>query len=66
MKLARATVVPYGESFLLVGGYVDGSVASIYRYEPEDGSWELLSGEMSARRYWTAAVMVQKESFPGC
>ena len=66
-----ATVVPFGEAFLLVGGYV-GDVAgidvtdTIYKYEILDDSWTLLDTKIPFPCYVPIALMVDIDIFPSC
>ena len=68
-----ATVVPYGESFLLVGGYVGydvspitGTIDSIYQYEILSDSWTLLDTKIPFNAYNVIALMVDIDIFPSC
>ena len=56
----HATVVPFGDSFLLVGGYTpDGSeLSTIYRYEPDEDRWTLLDGRMKEGKENVIAMMI--------
>ena len=68
-----ATVVPYGESFLLVGGEVgydvspiSGRTDAIYQYEILDNSWTLLDAKLPFNRSVPVALMVDIDIFPSC
>ena len=62
--------VPYGDTFLLVGGYNDNSgdfLDTIYVFEPFSETFNLVPGVRlkTARRYPTA-FFVDAMSFPEC
>ena len=66
-----ATVVPYGESFLLVGGEVGydvspitGTTDAIYQYEKLDDSWTLLDTKIPFNVSTPIALMVDIDIFP--
>ena len=66
-----ATVVPIGNSFLLVGGEVgydvspiSGRTDAIYQYEILDNSWTLLDAKLPFNRSVPVALMVDIDIFP--
>ena len=68
--LEEATVVPYGESFLLVGGEYFENLAettdTIYRYETLSDSWTLLDTRIPYNVSSPIALMVDIDIFPSC
>ncbi len=59
--------VPYLDSFLIVGGHIDGQTSdlnTIYYYNPSVDDWEVI-GTMSIGRRALTAFMVP-ESFANC
>jgi hypothetical protein len=63
-QISCATVVSYGNSFLLVGGICYGPyLSTIYRYNPEEDSWTLLDGRMKNGKCSAIAMLVKREIF---
>ena len=58
MELFAARSVPYGNSFLLVGGYVSTYVDTVYELDPDQLKWIELSQKLENARYWHAAFLV--------
>jgi N-acetylneuraminic acid mutarotase len=66
-----STVVPYEDSFLLVGGYngnAEGErkLNTIYKYDVANDSWRLLTPHLAEVKYHVTAVMVDRAMFPDC
>ena len=65
-----ATVVPFGETFLLVGCYVDVGLFlatdDIYKYEKLSDSWTLLDTKIPFPSFVPIALMVNIDIFPPC
>ena len=62
------TTVPYGDSFVLIGGYnpVDAVyLSTIYFYDPIDQSFKLRE-RLRVAKSFPGAVMVDSMSFPEC
>jgi N-acetylneuraminic acid mutarotase len=65
--ITDATVVPFGDSFLLVGGATSSHVSShfflstIYHYEPEEDSWTLLDERMKEGMAGVIAMLVDRK-----
>ena len=70
LPLADATVVPFDETFLLVGGFLSDDRPSysdsIYKYEKQDDSWTLLDTKIPFRVSNPIALMVDIDIFPSC
>jgi len=68
--LSAATVVPLGETFLLVGGFISDtfpqSTDTIYQYEKLSDSWTLLNTKIPYRSENPMALMVDIDIFPSC
>ncbi len=63
--------VPYGNSFLMVGGTVPVGAVSvpsrdIYVFNAESESWSAMGGQLGEGRADHVAFFVDQESFPGC
>ena len=52
--------VPYGATFLLVGG------DAIHKYIPSNDEWELMPERLSTARETRAAMVVRLDMFPSC
>jgi hypothetical protein len=61
--IANATVVPFGDSFLLVGRISTGSLllSTIYHYKPQEDSWTLLDAKMKEANSGVIAMLVERE-----
>ena len=69
--LTGSTVVPLGESFLLVGGSLIEDAfpklsKTIYKYEKLSDSWTLLNATLPHRAGNPVALMVDIDIFPSC
>ncbi len=49
--------VPYGDTFLLVGGYSGRFLNTIYQYDPTTGDWILRPERLSGNRERVGAVI---------
>jgi hypothetical protein len=69
--MCNATVVPFGDSFLLVGGITNGDsrvgrvtpeigLSTIYRYNYKDDCWTLLDATMSKPKARVIAMLVER------
>jgi hypothetical protein len=55
-------VVPFGDSFLLVGGDTNSSyLSTIYHYKPQEDSWTLLDAKMNEEKRGVIAMLVERE-----
>lgn len=63
-----ATVVPYLQSFTIVGGYtyMEGYLDSVYFYEVDADSWTKLDVTLPRKVQTVAAMMVDRSIFPSC
>lgn len=65
--MGNAAVVPFGDSFLLVGGdTISGSpdhpkLSTIYRYNSKDDSWTLIEAALSEPKYNVTAMLVERK-----
>ena len=70
LTLEDTTVVPDGESFLLVGGYHEDNPTfatdTIYKYEILSDSWTLLDTRIPYNVSSPIALMVDFDIFPSC
>ena len=67
--ISEAAVVPYKDSFLLVGGgnRDDGLFfKDIYQYDIENDAWIEVEGKMKTARSDPIALPVQESLFPEC
>ena len=68
--LSDSAVVPLGESFLLVGGFLSDAwpkyLDTIYKYEKLSDSWTLLNATIPYRAGAPIALMVDIDIFPSC
>jgi N-acetylneuraminic acid mutarotase len=60
-----ATVVPFGNSFLLVGGMTtdDTRLSTIYHYDPHEDCWTLLDAKLKEGKTNVIALMVDRKLF---
>jgi hypothetical protein len=60
-----ATIIPIGDSLLLVGGITTGwlRLDTIYLYNPDDDSWTLLDARMQNRNVDVIAMLVKRAIF---
>ena len=58
--IEESTVVPFGDSFLLVGGITSyrSRLSTIYRFEPDEDRWTLLNGRMKEEKEKVIAMMI--------
>jgi hypothetical protein len=60
----KATVVPYDDSFLLVGGRTNltgnAYLSTIYHYKPDD-HWNTLDARLKEGKYGVIAMLVGRE-----
>ena len=63
-----ATVVPYLQSFIMVGGYTyrEGYLDSVYFYEVDSDSWTQLAVTLPRKAHTVSAMMVDRSIFPSC
>ena len=64
-KLYAGSSIPYGNTFLVVGGYIagPGEQNSIWEYEVDTGNWKKLDQEMMTERSNFAATLVHQNSY---
>ncbi len=65
MREAGSAVVPFDDSFIIVGGEMGGGNKneSIYKYELETENWTKLPGALSLPANEMAAMMVDESHF---
>ena len=68
MELYSAAVVPFEETFLIIGGHIDfvKDVYSdkVYKYTTAEGDWqEMPSMKLSEAKYGVTAMMVPSSLF---
>lgn len=63
--IAYAAVVPFGDSFLLVGGWTKGclSLSTIYYYNIDEEDWTPLDSILNERKCNVVAMMVDRKMF---
>ncbi len=68
--IATSTVVPYGDTFAVVGGKFGGLGSqlqdTVYIYNPKRPGWDLLKNRLGKKRDAALNVAVPKEFFPPC
>ena len=65
--ITLAAVVPFNNTFLLVGGYSHGEyVGNIYQYIAADDDWFKMDTELKTPRARSVALLVQPSLFPEC
>ena len=66
--IGEASVVPYDDSFFLVGGYNgnDGYIGEIYRYSAASDEWIELKAKLKTPRSHHVSLLVQQSLFPAC
>ncbi len=57
VKVSAPASVPYGNTFLLVGG--DGD--HIFKFLPETEEWELMPGKLSVSKFGVTAMLIRPE-----
>ena len=65
--MTTGAVVPFGDTFLIVGGH-DGSSSldTIYYYEVDTESWSELDATLSSASSQLEATVVDINNFPSC
>ncbi len=63
--MGDSVAVPYGDTFVLVGGHGDDG-ERIYKFVPETEGWEVVPGRLDYPRSYVTAMFVDPESFPNC
>ncbi len=60
-RVFGASAVPFGETFLLVGGRTDltTKLDTIYQYEPDGDNWRLLPAKLREAREGSTAFQVR-------
>ena len=71
IPITEAALVPYRDSFLLVGGSMNDTpggprLSDIYRYNAAEDEWIKLAGALKTPRSLHAAFLVSQSLFPGC
>ena len=63
-----AAVVPFNNSFLIVGGSRSPQVylGDIYQYNAADGDWLKMETELKTPRKFHVALLVEQSLFPEC
>ena len=68
--ISDAAVIPYNNSFLLIGGETDSLdsyfLTDVYQYNSVDDSWILLDAELKTARSGHVALLVERSLFPEC
>ena len=66
--IGEAAVVPYDDSFLIVGGYNanDGYIQDIYQYDAANDEWIELEAKLKTPRSHHVALLVKPSLFPEC
>ena len=64
--MRNSAVVPYEDTFLLVGGYNGNYLADVFQYNPNDDEWAKLTTELKIPRHSHIAVLVQQSLFHEC
>ena len=58
--------VPYGSTFLLVGGGPSSYRDAIHKYIPSNDEWEVMPERLSIAKETRAAMLVHLDMFPSC
>ena len=61
--MRNSAVVPYEDTFLLVGGYNGNYLGDVYRYDPSGDEWVKQTNELKLPRHSHTAVLVQQSLF---
>ena len=62
-----STAVPFGNTFVLVGGSINGKVSDmVIKYNPSSQDWEELPGKLREKRSSVAAMLIPSDATPGC
>ena len=65
--ISDADSVPFGETFLLVGGMSGGANSDfIFMYSPTNDSWNYVEGRLESGKNKTTAMLVQTSMFSNC
>ena len=64
--MRNSAVVPYEDTFLLVGGYNGNYLADVYQYDANGDEWVKLTNELKVPRHSHTAVLVQQSLFQDC
>jgi len=65
--ITRASVVPFNNTFLVVGGFGNGEYSgNIYQYIVADDDWFKMDTELKTPRSRHVALLVQQSLFPDC
>jgi hypothetical protein len=60
-----SNVIPFGDSFLLVGGRIKNLewLSTIYLFNPDDDSWTLLDARVEGEKEGSFSMMVDRNLF---
>lgn len=62
-SLAAAASVPYGDTFLVVGGYHINELDQIYQFDPENEAWIERTEKLETARFYQVAVPLPELPF---
>ena len=67
----QAAAVPHHNTFLLIGGRVEGTFSDdymdeVFEYKAAHDVWERLPGGLSSPRYGVTAIVISSEMIPSC
>ena len=66
-RIRWPAVAQVRNTFLMVGGYEDGTILdTVYEYEPLSDSWTPSPENMTYARYGATAITVPTTAFPDC
>ena len=66
-RMRWPAVAQFRDTFLMVGGYEDGTILdTVYEYEPLGDSWTPAPENMTHARYGATAITVPATAFPDC
>ena len=66
-NLFMSAVVPYEETFLMVGGHIGYYTSEeVFKFKESNGSWMTLSSQLSIPRHSAMAMLVSSDIFPKC
>ena len=66
-EVIGADSVPYGDTFALVGGEIDGQYSdAVMIYKPTDDSWVVMEGALKTPKYLPTVIPVKRSMFPQC
>ena len=67
IPIKQAAVVPFNNTFLLVGGCTDSEYfGNIYQYNAVEDDWLKMETELKTPRCGHVALLVQQSLFPDC